>query len=321
MQIVDKASTETERVYMNITEVISQMGVIFIVLAVGYAANKLKVINRDSNKLLTRLVLNIAMPCTILNSVMAGNIDISGAEAAFFMLMVLLTFAIAFILVIPVPKLLGTIREDSGLTGYMIVFGNVGFMGFPVAEAIFGPQSAFFVALFNIPFSILAYSVGILMVSGKGDKINFRLFINPSLIASLLAILIFVFKISAPLVVVKTTGLIGQMTTPAAVMVIGSTLASIPLKEVFGQRLLYSVTVIKLVAVPLITWLILRLFVTNELMLGILVVLSGMPTASNATMLCMEYGGNERLASKGVFLTTLFSVVTIPLLVFMMSML
>jgi predicted permease len=101
-------------------------------------------------------------------------------------------------------------------------------------------------------------------------------------------------------------------------LIIGSTLASIPFKKVFTQWRLYPVTVIKLLIVPVVTWLVLRLFIHDALMLGILVVLSGMPTATSATMISMEYGGNERLASTGVFITTLFSLASIPALVFVL---
>lgn len=304
---------------MEISGIISQMAVLFLILAVGYGANKLKILDGDSDKLLTKIVLNLAMPCTILNSVMSGNIEITGTEALFFMIMILLTFAIAFAIVIPAPKLLKVSKKDSGIIRYLIAFGNVGFMGFPVAESIFGVQSAFYVALFNIPFSLLAFSVGIIMVSGKGEKIKPSVFINPSLIASLLALIIFALNIPVPRILAKTAGLLGQITTPAAMLIIGSTLASISVKEVFGQWRLYPISIIKLIVVPLITWLILKIFIADELMLGILTVMAGMPAATSASMLCMEYGGNERLASKGVFITTLFSVVTIPLLVMFIS--
>ena len=294
------------------------MAVLFLVLAVGYAANKLKIMTGESNKLLTKLVINIAMPCTILNSVISGDVGITGGQALFFVLMIILTFIIAFLLVIPIPRLLNTPKEDTGIYQFMVVFGNVGFMGFPVVQSIFGTASIFYVALFNIPFTILSFSLGIIMVAGRGEKINPKLFINPALIGAAVAIFIFATKITVPSILSSTTEIIGQLTTPAAMLIIGSTLASIPIKEVFSQWRLYPISLLKLFIVPVITWLVLRLFITDELMLGVLVVLSAMPTATNATMLSMEYGGNEKLASKGVFITTLLSVATIPLLVYLL---
>jgi predicted permease len=303
---------------MQISAIISQMAVLFLILAIGYIANRFRIMTAESNSLLTKIVINIAMPCTILSSVMSGEVEMTGNEALFFGLMIALTYIIAFILVIPVPRLLRSPKEDAGLYRFLIVFGNVGFMGFPVAQSIFGSASVFYVALFNIPFSIITFSVGILMVSGRGEKINPKLFINPALVASVLAVVIFVLKIKTPAVLADTASLLGRITTPAAMLIIGSTLASIPFKKVFTQWRLYPVTVIKLLIVPVVTWLVLRLFIHDALMLGILVVLSGMPTATSATMISMEYGGNERLASTGVFITTLFSLASIPALVFVL---
>jgi hypothetical protein len=137
---------------MQISAIISQMAVLFLILAIGYIANRFRIMTAESNSLLTKIVINIAMPCTILSSVMSGEVEMTGNEALFFGLMIALTYIIAFILVIPVPRLLRSPKEDAGLYRFLIVFGNVGFMGFPVAQTIFGSASVFYVALFNIPF-------------------------------------------------------------------------------------------------------------------------------------------------------------------------
>jgi predicted permease len=303
---------------MQISAIIKQMTVLFLVLSVGYSANKLKVMSGASNSLLSKMVMNITMPCTILSSVMSGEVTMTENEALFFGLMILCTFVIASILIIPVPYLIKAPAADKGLYRFLIAFGNVGFMGFPVTYSIFGQASVFYVALFNIPFTIIAFSVGIVMVAGKKGRIDLKLFINPSLIASIATIMLFALKIETPVVIAETADLLGRVTTPAAMLIIGSTLASIPVKKVFSQWRLYPVTLLKLIVVPIITWAVLRLFIRNDLMLGILVVLSGMPTATAATMIALEYGGNDRLASTGVFITTLFSVVTIPALMFLL---
>jgi predicted permease len=302
---------------MNMPAILGQMAVLFLVLAVGYGANKLKVLTADSNKLLSRLVVNIAMPCTILNTVLGGQVTASGADAATFLALSFGAFALTFLLGVPLPRLLKAPKSDGGLYRFMIAFGNVGFMGFPVIQAIFGPGAAFYVMLFNIAFSVLCFSVGLVMVSGGSGngKINFRLFINPTMIVSVLTIIIFYVRIPVPAVLKDTVGLISQMTTPAAMLVIGSSLAAIPFREVFSEVRLYPLALLKLILIPVLTFLIFRLFIKDTAMLGVLTALAAMPTASNATMLAMVYGGNEKLASKGIFLTTLLSVATIPLLV------
>ena len=303
---------------MDIQEVISQIVVLFILLAVGYAAGKASVLTPDTGKVLTKLLLRITMPCTILSTVIGGDVTISGGETAYFMLMVLLAFAIYFLIALPAARALGGDKTNIGLHGFMVVFGNVGFMGFPMAQAIFGPESAFYVALFNIIFVILIFSVGIVMVSGKGGKLDPRVLMTPTFFASLLVIPIAITGFRAPTVIDGAIRLIGSVTTPCSMLIIGITMSQISIKDAFSEWRLYPIAFLKLIVIPIVTWLVLRQFVTNELVLGVLTLLSAMPTAAMAAMFAIEYKGNEHIASSGIFLTTLISGATIPLIMFLL---
>ena len=300
---------------MNMTPVLNQMASLFILLALGYIANKTKIMSHASDKLFSKVIFNLAMPSTILSSVINGKVELSGGETAFLILMILLTYALGFVLAAPIGRILRCEKKDRGLYSYMIAFGNVGYMGFPIALSIFGEKSAFYVALFNIPFSLFAFSVGIAMISGKGEKFNLLHYINPAFLAAIVSLVIFLTGFKTPAIVADAVGLLSGMTTPGAMILIGSTLAYIPMKEVFTEWRLYGLTFLKLVITPIVTWLLLKQIISNELMLGVLVIMAGMPIATSATMISMEYGGNERLASKSIFISTLLSAVTVPLIV------
>ena len=112
----------------------------------------------------------------------------------------------------------------------------------------------------------------------------------------------------------------GSLTTPGAMLVIGSTLAMVPLKTIFKEWQIIPVTLLKLIIIPLLTWLILRHIIDDQLMLGVLVILAGMPTAAMASMLAIEYDGNEQIASAGVFVTTLLCGASVPLLIYWLLM-
>lgn len=301
---------------MNFSSIIAQMMVLFLILAVGYAGNKAKILNADSNRHISRLILNITMPCTVLYSVMNGNFNTTGREALVFMLFTLVSYAIIYLIAWPVPRLLRFPREDAGIVRFLLAFGNVSFMGYPVIQAIYGDGALFYVTLLGIPFNLLLFSVGMILTSGKREKLNIKLFLTPTLFATVASVLIFAFKFTTPKLIVDATSLVGHMTTPGAMLIIGSTLADIPIRDVFSEKRIYPIAVIKLILIPVVTWLVLKFFVFDTQMLGVLIVEAGMPTATAATMLSLQYGGNDKLASKGVFLTTLFSVVTIPLLLY-----
>jgi len=313
---------------MDIQVIINQLAVLFLIMAIGFIVGKAKMLTPDGNKVLSKVVLFIGMPCTILSAVFENEIDITVGDTAYFLLMCLVTIMIAFLISMPVIRLLCKEKANRGLLNFMSVFSNCGFMGFPVTIAIFGASSAYFVALFNIPFNALVFSIGILMISGgkQGDeagsayKFNPKLLLNPTLIVALLAIFIALSGMEFPRVVTEAVRITGSITTPGAMIVIGSTLAYVPLKTVFSEWRIAPVTLLKLIIIPVITWLLLRQIITNDLLLGVLVVLSAMPTAAMASMIAIEYGGDEQVASAGVFVTTLLCGITVPLIVYFLLM-
>lgn len=299
---------------MDMSYIFSQMAVLFLVLILGFIGNKTKVLTAGSNKLLSALILNITGPCTVLASVLDGSVTATRQEALVFILLVLAAMAVAFLVAWPIPRLLRAPRSEAGMYRFLVIFGNIGFMGYPVIQAIFGNGGLFYVTLFNIPFNLVVFSIGILMISGKNEKLSFRLILTPTFLACVAAVVIFFLQLALPKVLVDTVVLVGHITTPGAMLVIGSTLAGVPFREVFTEKRLYPVVAAKLVVVPVLLWLVLHFFIKDGISLGILVAESAMPAATITTMLSIQYGNNEKLAAKGVFLTTLFSVITIPLL-------
>ena len=321
---------------MDTSVIINQMAVLFILIAAGYISGRINMLTPDGVKTLSKIVINISTPSTVLYSVLGDTDSITGSKTIYFVLMTLLAFVIFFLIAIPSARALG-VREGSGVrvqgsgdgntgvrlynnTGLytsMIVFGNVGFMGYPVTRAIFGASSIFYAALFNIIFNVLTYSVGIILISGNVGKVNLKVLLNGTLVASLISFIIVFTGFHAPTIIVDAISLASGINTPCAMLVIGATLAQVPVKIVFTKWRLYPVTVVKMIVAPVVTWLVFKQFVTDELLFGILVVLSGMPIAAAVAMIAVEYGGDERLASSGIFLTTLLSGVTIPLIVYL----
>ena len=112
---------------------------------------------------------------------------------------------------------------------------------------------------------------------------------------------------------------LGAMTTPAALLVVGSSLAEMPARELVGGPRLWVCALVRLVGAPLAVWALFRLFVPDPVMLAILVVVAGMPVATNGTMLCYQYGGDTKTMAQGTFVTTVASVATIPLLVMLVG--
>lgn len=296
-------------------DVINRMLLLFILMAAGYIANKTKMLNEEGNRIVSRLVINVTTVATILDSV-AGNKIENKSEILVVFILAVFPFVVFPVFSKIAVKLLKVSESRRGAFEAMLVFPNIGFMGIPVISGLYGQEAIFYVSIFMLIFNITFFSYGIAIIGKKSgsNKINFRSMINPGVVSSLMALVVFFFEIKYPVPLAESFEMLGAVTSPLAMMVIGSTIANVPVKEVFKEKKIYIYAAIKLILYPVFTWIVLRNFVPDQTLLGIAVILSGMPTAANVVMACNEYGADSEFVSKGIFFTTLGSMFTIPLL-------
>ncbi len=307
---------------MDSSVILNQMIILFLMMLIGLILFKLDIMNAEFNKRLTKILLNVTVPSLILHSVLAqtGERDTSAVITIFvvtlitYLILPLIAFALLWIFRVP--------PQDRGIYMVMTVYSNVGFMGFPVIQALLGSTAVFYAAIFNIVFNLSIYSIGVIMMhkfSASGDEkttMNLKKLLNPGILFSLLSVIVYFLNVDAPFVIVETVGYIGSLTVPLAMMIVGATLANMKLKELFEDLRIYPYALVRQLVLPLLYFGVLKLTVKDSFVLGILAVLLMMPVANTAVLYANEYHGNEKLAAKVVFLTTLLSVVTIPLLVY-----
>jgi hypothetical protein len=294
---------------------------LFVVIIVGYLANKLGVMDGAFNKRLTNLVLSVTTPCLILSSVLSSDQVYTPAQIGSTMLVAVIGYVLSFVIAMVVTWLMRTPVEQAGILRFMFIFGNVGFIGFPVISTIFGSDALFYAAIFNMPFNLLVYTMGVALIVGKGGdvKLSPKTLLSPCVVASVLALVIALAQLHLPAVFGDVTSLIGQITTPAALLIIGSNLATLPLKGIVGGPRIWVMSAIRLIGSPVLLWLLLRGWVSDPVILGVAVVIQGMPVATNGTMLALQYGGDSAGAGQGTFVSTLFSIITIPLLTLLLT--
>lgn len=303
---------------MDIQVILMQMIQLFLVIALGYFLFKIKILDLDLNKRLTTLLLSVTTPAMILSSVLSTTVNQS-MDAIFFVFLV----GLAIYLIMPIlgwfiVKVMRVPLPQQGLYIFMTVFSNIGFMGFPVMKAIFGNEAIFFTAIFNMLFNLFVFTVGIMIMNygtGQKTKLDPKNLLSPGVIASLIALVIYFTGIKLPDVISSTVSMVGDITTPMAMLLIGSTLANIPLKEVFSELRIYPYTIIKQIVVPVIAYPVLSFIVKDPLILGVTLIMISMPVANSAVLFATQYDGDVTLAAKTVFMTTLLSIVTIPLIV------
>ena len=298
------------------TVLFEKMAMLVILLALGYLCARLKLVGPEFNKGLSKLVINFFLVAMILSSVINKDMELTGSEAltGFLMLAVmeLICFGIAWVS----PAVLRIKDGDIGMYRMLVAFMNNGFMGFPLVAAIYGESAVFFASLSNIPFNLLLYSAGVMLLrDGKGEKFKLKDAINAPMVATLFAAIIFVFRIPMPVLIDDTIDTISAATVPLSMMCIGLSLGSVSLKDAFVHPRLYGLSFVRLIVSPLIVWFVMHFFVTNPVILGTIVILSSCPSAVICTILGIENGRDGIESSEAVFLCTVLSMITIPLLV------
>lgn len=302
--------------------VFQQMLVLLILLLVGVAAAKFGVMDEDTTRRFTNFTLLIPQTCMILGSVINTDLDVTPGRVFVILGVGCIMYAILVALSFLVPILYRCKPGDKGIYSFMTIFGNTGFMGIPVAGAIFGGAASFYAALLNIPFNLLAYTLGIALLNSTGEKtkIQWKLLINPPMIAALLAVVLLCVRLPIPAPISKAVGMLGDMVVPCSMIIIGASLGTQKIKEVFGDWHVYAFAPVRLFAVPILLWAIMHLFLKDATLLGTITLLGAMPVASFATMLSIQYGGNVQMASRSVFVTTVLSVITIPIVFWLLPL-
>ena len=305
-------------------QVFSQMAMLFLIVAAGYAAKKVGWMDDGIDRGLSKLVLTVPLPAMILAATLDAesvpSLEQLGSGFVFslvcYVIMIIAAFALTFILRIH--------RGNQGVFRYMMLFGNVGFIGYPVCSAIFGSESLIYVSIFQIPFNLLCFTLGIWFIAQDNDygvKVKFSLknFLSPCFVCCFAAVILTLLGVHSVPVLGETLSTLGSMTTPASLLIIGSSLANLPLKELIGGGKLWISSFSRLLVIPAAIWFVLHFFVSDPVLLGTLIVLCGMPVATNGTMFCYEYGGNAKTMAQATFITTVFSLVTIPVLMMLLG--
>lgn len=291
------------------------MVMLFTMVILGYTACKLGYMGDKFDKKLSSIVVDITCPLLVLSSVMGDEMP----DRSLILPLVgvgVLTYIILLVFGFWVPRFISKNHDDQGMIGFSLMFANVGFIGYPIVASIFGPKAVFYAALLNVPNTFFIFTAGVMLVKGEYSirQFNPKVLLSPALIGAFIAALLVAFGVHTPEMMARPITMVGNITVPAALMIIGSSMARLPLREIIGSGKVYATSFLRLVIVPLSVYFLFRLCGVNTLINNINTVVIAMPVASFGTMFCMKYGRNPSLMTEATFITTLFSIITIPLI-------
>jgi len=302
------------------TLALKNISVLVICMAMGFIAKKGKVIDEKGIPVLSAILVNITLPCLMLMS-MQREFDASLFSSSMLIIAITLVLHVGeWLIAYFMMKWLKADEDESVIWTFSLIFANMSYMGIPVIESMYGKDALFYASMANMVFNMFVFTLGIKIMQKSGNMNLKAIFFNRPIVATVTGFIMFLCSIKLPEVISKPVSMVGNMTTPLSMIIIGCILAGNDLKTVFSGRKVYVVTFLRLLGIPLLLLVILRLFVKDEMLITVLVMLSSMPVAAITAIFAAEYGRKPSLASKMVFLTTVLSVFTIPVMAKILSL-
>lgn len=291
-----------------------QVMIIFVLMGVGFVCSKEKLIDEKGTRQMTDILLMIVMPCVLIKAYQkefSPELIMGLLLAAFFALIIHVVGIVISTLIFK--------KEESlkyRVSIFSSVYSNCGFMAIPLLSAAVGSDGVFYGSAYLAVFTILNWTHGICLYSGSLKEISIkRILKNPGIIGTVIAIILFVAGIKLPYVIGESVSYIAALNTPLAMIVTGAYLTKVDFKKALKNTSIYGVSVLRLVVIPIIAVIIAKLAGIEPLIAKSVLISAACPTAAIAALFATKYNLDSTYAAEAVSVTTILSVITIPLVI------
>lgn len=292
---------------------LGQILTMLFLMAAGLACTKMGLLDEAVNKKLSNLLLMVINPIIILLAYQREYETELLHRLLLSLLLGLLTFIISIILIHLIYKKRN--NKDFGIEKFACVYSNAGFLGIPLINGIFGYEGVFYLTGYITVFFIFFWTHGQIVMGGKKDFSSVRRsFVSPPMIAVYLGFALFMLRIELPEFLMSPLKQLGNLNTPLAMLVAGSTIYGIKVLDIIKDRRIYAVCTLKLLIIPGLVILIFSPFNIPQTVLGTIVILTACPSAANLILLAYKYEKDHVYASQIFTASTILSMATIPLL-------
>ncbi len=303
---------------MNFTVVANQVLILLIILVVGVISGKAGIIADGASKKLSELLLYVTSPMMVLGSFFFEY----SSEKLKNALLVFLAAVAFFLISIFLSKIIfkGLDKNVKPITQFTAVFPNAAYMGLPMMYALYGADGVFYGSFYVVAFNIFAWTFGYSMFSNVGKNLGMKnllkkALLNPAVIAVYVGIVIFIFRIPIPFVVEGAVKYIGDMTLPLSMLIIGSLISTVKVKDLVNDVKVYIASAVRLILMPLLAYGILHLIGAPKILISVIVTALAMPVAAMTTVFADLFDKDAVFASKVVMVSTILSVVTAPIII------
>lgn len=290
--------------------VMTKVAVMLIMIVAGYLVTRAGWMTEKGAAEITTLLVKLVTPCLIINSLLGA-----GALKVGEMLLAAAVSALAIGLAIFISLLF--FRKEPPprrkVLRFAAIFSNAGFMGLPLVEGIVGERGVVYGSFFIAVFNLICWTYGYAMMSGGKVSVKTAL-LNPGIIGLAVGLPVYFLKLQLPAVVTEPIGFISELNTPLAMLVIGSYVAKVDARSFLSDWSVYKMSFLRLIVCPGVYILALLLIRPEPDLFVSSVIQASAPVAANTALFAVEYGGDSELASKAVALSTVLSIITIPIM-------
>ena len=294
---------------------------LFALVVVGFVAGKLGYLGGDFDRQLSRLVINITCPALILSSAMTGELP-DRRYILPLLLISLLTYLLLSVAGFLLPRYLVKDQRVQGAVGFALIFGNMGFMGYPVVASIFGHEAVFYAAVLNVVNTFAVFTIGTILITGATigkRRFEKKVLYSTPMLAAYLTMGIVALRIdNIPAAISQPLTMLGNITVPAALLIVGSSMSQLSLRSMLGNGTVYVTTLLRLAILPIAVHFAMKGLGFSPFVVNINTLVIAMPVATYGTILCLKYEKDTTMMTAVTFVTTIASMVTIPLLVTML---
>ncbi len=292
---------------------INQVIIMFAFMLVGYVLRKSGKFPDNASKILSTALVYVCMPCLSF-STQAKNMTINNVlnqgETIFFGLIIL---AMGYVVALVLSKVFANNKFETGVYIYSFTIPNLGYMGYPMVEAVFGSEALFHMMMFVLPMNVFIYTKGIAMLSPNASKGLKGFITNPSIVGLFAGALVGLVGIKLPKIVADIASSASACMAPIAMMMTGAVIAAKPLKEMLKGIKPYVASLIRLILLPLIALAVLILLKVDSHIVIVAIATLAMPLGLNTVVFPEAYGGDGRLGARLALISHTMAVITIPI--------
>lgn len=316
---------------MSITVVLQQMVMIFLLIGTGMVLYRRKMLSEETSKQISGIIINVTNPALLICSAFDDGPKVSLQELGIAFVSYAIIFAVLIAISFLIPYFLGVPKKLHYAYQMLTIFGNVGFIGIPLASAVLGSESLIFVSIFNLLFNLLIYTFGAALLqraavgrdpkeSGDGTEPDnehstsdrLRKLINAGTISAVATMIFYLSDFRVPVIVSSTLSYAGRATTLLSMLVLGVSVAQMSLKDIFSHPKLYVFTLLRQILVPIGCVLVMRRLVDSSLIVNTMLLMVAVPAANMPLMMAKQMNMETESISQGIILTTILSLVTVP---------